>query len=172
VGVETGLHMLLEAEESYDEETVAQLALQKGIRVYPLGPYCLESKRKQEIYVEAIRYFKLVYKAIEGQYSKRDWLIGRDAITALQGYMLGGDMNPGLTGHLTHFAFQVGARRALNFSEFFQSENDVLAEIKLLQSEVYGRCHSLAVHGDWHPVGEALSELAELEDKFRDALFM
>ncbi|WP_256759479.1 PLP-dependent aminotransferase family protein [Cohnella sp. WQ 127256] len=45
-GVETGLHMLLEAEESYDEETVTRLALQKGIRVYPLGPYCLESKRK------------------------------------------------------------------------------------------------------------------------------
>lgn len=45
-GVETGLHMLLEAEESYDEESVTKLALQKGIRVYPLGPYCLESKRK------------------------------------------------------------------------------------------------------------------------------
>ncbi|MFC9710570.1 PLP-dependent aminotransferase family protein [Paenibacillus sp. NPDC056933] len=45
-GVETGLHMLLEAEESYDEDTVTKLALQKGIRVYPLRPYCLESKRK------------------------------------------------------------------------------------------------------------------------------
>ncbi|MCR8844443.1 PLP-dependent aminotransferase family protein [Paenibacillus sp. SC116] len=45
-GVETGLHVLLEAEESYDEETVTKLALQQGIRVYPLGPYCLESKRK------------------------------------------------------------------------------------------------------------------------------
>ncbi|WP_340005793.1 PLP-dependent aminotransferase family protein [Paenibacillus sp. FSL K6-0276] len=45
-GVETGLHMLLEAEESYDEEAVTKLALQHGIRVYPLGPYCLDSKRK------------------------------------------------------------------------------------------------------------------------------
>ncbi|QJD85621.1 MocR-like pyridoxine biosynthesis transcription factor PdxR [Cohnella herbarum] len=45
-GVETGLHMLLEAEESYDEEAVTMLALREGIRVYPLGPYCLESKRK------------------------------------------------------------------------------------------------------------------------------
>ncbi|RUT47549.1 PLP-dependent aminotransferase family protein [Paenibacillus anaericanus] len=45
-GVETGLHMLLEAEESYDEENVTKLALQQGIRIYPLGPYCLESKRK------------------------------------------------------------------------------------------------------------------------------
>lgn len=45
-GVETGLHMLLEAEEAYDEEAITVQALQKGIRVYPLRPYCLESNRK------------------------------------------------------------------------------------------------------------------------------
>lgn len=45
-GVETGLHMLLEAEPSFDEETVTKLALEKGIRVYPLSTYGLESNRK------------------------------------------------------------------------------------------------------------------------------
>lgn len=45
-GVETGLHMLLEADKSFDEEAVTNLALEKGIRVYPLSTYCLESDRK------------------------------------------------------------------------------------------------------------------------------
>ncbi|MGE7632910.1 PLP-dependent aminotransferase family protein [Bacillus paramycoides] len=45
-GTETGLHMLLEAEESFDEEAMTNLALEKGIRIYPLSKYCLESKRK------------------------------------------------------------------------------------------------------------------------------
>lgn len=45
-GVETGLHMLLEADKSFDEEAVTNLALEKGIRVYPLSKYCLESDRK------------------------------------------------------------------------------------------------------------------------------
>ncbi|QTH40166.1 PLP-dependent aminotransferase family protein [Cohnella sp. LGH] len=45
-GVETGLHMLLEAEEAFDEEAVTRLASEKGIRVYPLSKYGLESKRK------------------------------------------------------------------------------------------------------------------------------
>ncbi|QUL54909.1 PLP-dependent aminotransferase family protein [Paenibacillus tritici] len=45
-GAETGLHVLLEAEASYNEEAVTRLALQQGIRIYPLGPYCLESRRK------------------------------------------------------------------------------------------------------------------------------
>lgn len=45
-GIETGLHMLLEAVPSFDEEAVTKLALEKGIRVYPLSKYCLESDRK------------------------------------------------------------------------------------------------------------------------------
>ena len=45
-GVETGLHMLLEAEDSFDEEAGTNHALEKGIRVYPLSNYCLESNRK------------------------------------------------------------------------------------------------------------------------------
>ena len=45
-GVETGLHMLLEADKSFDEEAVTNLALEKGIRVYPLSKYCLESNRR------------------------------------------------------------------------------------------------------------------------------
>ncbi|MNW17428.1 hypothetical protein D3C71_2166130 [compost metagenome] len=38
--------MLLEADRSFDEEAVTNLALEKGIRVYPLSTYCLESDRK------------------------------------------------------------------------------------------------------------------------------
>lgn len=46
-GIETGLHMLLEAEESFDaEEAVTYQALEKGIRVYPLSTYCMCSNRK------------------------------------------------------------------------------------------------------------------------------
>ncbi|HHY73594.1 MAG TPA: PLP-dependent aminotransferase family protein [Bacillus bacterium] len=45
-GTETGLHMLLETEESFDEKTVTYQALDRGIRVYPLSTYCICSNRK------------------------------------------------------------------------------------------------------------------------------
>ncbi|MBE1554302.1 PLP-dependent aminotransferase family protein [Sporosarcina limicola] len=45
-GVETGLHMLLEARDTFDEEEMTLQALHKGVRVYPLRPYCLNSDRK------------------------------------------------------------------------------------------------------------------------------
>lgn len=38
--------MLLEAEETFDEEAVTKLALQHGIRVYPLGPIVWIAKEK------------------------------------------------------------------------------------------------------------------------------
>lgn len=45
-GVETGLHMLLEASPSFDEEAMTRRALEKGVRIYPLSRYCLESSRR------------------------------------------------------------------------------------------------------------------------------
>ncbi|MGK5510233.1 PLP-dependent aminotransferase family protein [Brevibacillus formosus] len=45
-GIETGLHVLLEAEESFDEDMMTLRALQCGVHVHQLRSYCLESKRK------------------------------------------------------------------------------------------------------------------------------
>ncbi|MEG0449628.1 MAG: PLP-dependent aminotransferase family protein [Lysinibacillus sp.] len=45
-GVETGLHMLLEADMNFNEKEMTTKALENGVRVYPLSHYCLESKRK------------------------------------------------------------------------------------------------------------------------------
>ncbi|MNI01356.1 hypothetical protein D3C73_541950 [compost metagenome] len=168
-------YAMLPMEELINASKTSQLQY----RLYPqdltyhywCAPQRVKHPSVQDIYVEAIRYFRQVYKDIEGQCSERNWLSGSEAIEELKGYLLGGEPNPGLMGHLTHFAFQVSARRALGFGQFFQQKNTDLAKIKLRQAEVFGRCHTLAVHGDWHTVGEVLSDLAELEDKFQDSLF-
>ncbi|WP_090572748.1 PLP-dependent aminotransferase family protein [Paenibacillus sp. OV219] len=44
--VDTGSHILLEAEPLFDETIAVTQLLQRGIRVYPLGPYCMESTRR------------------------------------------------------------------------------------------------------------------------------
>lgn len=45
-GNETGLHVLLEADESFDEDMMTLRALQDGIRVHQLHSYCLEVDAK------------------------------------------------------------------------------------------------------------------------------
>ncbi|MBB6446987.1 MocR-like pyridoxine biosynthesis transcription factor PdxR [Bacillus benzoevorans] len=45
-GTESGLHVLLESGEDFDESRAVQSALNTGVGVFPLSPYCLKSKRK------------------------------------------------------------------------------------------------------------------------------
>jgi GntR family transcriptional regulator / MocR family aminotransferase len=46
LGTESGLHVLLEGNEDFDESKAVQSALKVGVGVFPLSPYCLESSRK------------------------------------------------------------------------------------------------------------------------------
>ncbi|SFT13414.1 PLP-dependent aminotransferase family protein [Paenibacillus sp. BC26] len=45
-GIETGSHMLLEAEPLFDDRTATLELLQRGVRVYPLGLYGMDSARR------------------------------------------------------------------------------------------------------------------------------
>ncbi|MCP3809954.1 MULTISPECIES: MocR-like pyridoxine biosynthesis transcription factor PdxR [unclassified Paenibacillus] len=45
-GIETGLHVLLEANECFEESMMTHRAFLKGVHVHQLHSYCLESKRK------------------------------------------------------------------------------------------------------------------------------
>ncbi|QTH43203.1 hypothetical protein J4772_01650 [Cohnella sp. LGH] len=138
---------------------------------YWTAPMRLRQRTSNEIYHEAVLYFKEVYLDADRIALEQGWKTGIYAITALQRHFEGEKIDPGLQGHLTHFAFQVGARRALNYSQFFQPENPNLCELKLMQSEMFGNCHSLAVREDWHALEEAVRFLGEFELQFREYLF-
>ncbi|MFC4808184.1 PLP-dependent aminotransferase family protein [Paenibacillus sp. GCM10023250] len=45
-GIQTGAHILLEAEPSFDERQVTAELLRRGVRVYPLSPYCMACDRR------------------------------------------------------------------------------------------------------------------------------
>ncbi|MEK8129034.1 hypothetical protein WMW72_14110 [Paenibacillus filicis] len=134
-------------------------------------PVRLQHRTSSEMYREAIRYFREVYLDADRLASVHGWMTGGDAIAALQRHVKAGEVDPGLQGHLTHFAFQVGARRALNYSEFFQCENPKLSGLKFMQSEMFGNCHGLAVRGEWQAIGDSLQGLGEFEQQFRELLF-
>lgn len=46
LGAEAGLHVLLEAERSFNEKEAVQRAARLGVGVYPLAPYCASCGRK------------------------------------------------------------------------------------------------------------------------------
>lgn len=136
------------------------------------SPIRTKEPSREEIYHNAVQHFKLVYNHAQEQAKTNSWLTGANAIYELINYIRdqGDGIHLGLQGHLTHFAFQVGARRALNYSEFFQRENISLSHIKQLQAELFGKCHALSITGQWQDLANQLQQLAELESQFEDAL--
>ena len=125
----------------------------------------------KEVYREAVRYFREVYLEMDRDVVKHNMKTGPDAYDALRRHILGGEIGPALQSHLIHFAFQLSARRSLDYSRFFRDENPELSELKLKQAELFGNCHCLAVRGDWRAVGEELPRLGETERRFRELLF-
>ncbi|MGE7215000.1 hypothetical protein ACQKJC_00780 [Priestia koreensis] len=67
--------------------------------------------------------------------------------------------------HLRHFAFPVGARRALDFSQFFQQSSPTFSSLKKAQAEIFGECYTYASYEDWGMVGERLEKLSEVEEE-------
>ena len=45
-GTDSGLHVLLESNEDFNEHHAVQASLKAGVGVFPLSPYCLKSQRK------------------------------------------------------------------------------------------------------------------------------
>ncbi len=45
-GVETGLHIFLEAEPTFSEEAAVEAAANRGVGIYPLRPYCYRCSRR------------------------------------------------------------------------------------------------------------------------------
>jgi hypothetical protein len=72
---------------------------------------------------------------------------------------------------MVHFAFKLGARRALDFASFFGSKHPELAQLKEKQAELFGTMQSLAVQRKWTQVASSLKQLAQVETEFRDTLF-
>ena len=69
-----------------------------------------------------------------------------------------------------HFSFRLGARRALDFADFFDANHAQLATEKRLQAELFGQCHMHATAENWKALADSLVALAEIEDRFRENL--
>jgi len=81
-----------------------------------------------------------------------------------------GHVAPNLKAHLTYFALQLGAKRALDFATFFAPRSPALAALKYTQAELFGKSHTLAVREDWTSLADTLRALANIEEEFRTSL--
>ena len=143
----------------------------RGFYRYWTSPKRIHHPTEEEIYNGALQFFKSCYQGTDDFAARENWTIGREAILACAEHVRSGTLSPAEVGHMVHFAFKLGARRALDFAFFFEPHDDELATLKGRQAELFGRCHTLAVAKNWPSLANSLQQLADVEEQFRVTLF-
>jgi hypothetical protein len=82
---------------------------------------------------------------------------------------IGESVPPSLVEPLTGVG--LGARRALDFANFFRPRDRHLAELKMHQAKTFGQAQVNAVDRKWKDLTTNLAELTLLEEEFRQSLF-
>ncbi|UNK16040.1 hypothetical protein MNQ98_15975 [Paenibacillus sp. N3/727] len=135
---------------------------------YWAAPKRKDSPSEDEIFANAVRYFQEIYQASASATPNSEVLYGKEAILRVvkrikeeEGLM------PAEIAHFSYFAFQLGARRAMDYAEFLIKNAPELAAIKEKQAKQFGRCHTLIVEKNFQVLADAMHELADMEEKFR-----
>jgi len=143
----------------------------RGFYRYLTSPKRVHRPTEEEVYNEALQFFKSCYRATDDLAARENWIVGREGILTCADHVRDGKVSPQEMGHMVYFAFKLGARRALDFASFFDFRDGELGALKRKQAKLFGRCHTLAVARNWSSLADNLQQLADVEEEFRVTLF-
>jgi len=135
-----------------------------------VSPQRVSNPTNDEIYNKAIQLFKVNYEEQKKYAFKENKPVGGNAIRLKAEQIENGMIGNGELGHFIHFAFPVGARRALDFSNFFNGRHTQLAALKNNQAQLFGKCQSLAAAKQWGDLAKTLALLADTEGEIETAI--
>jgi hypothetical protein len=144
---------------------------------YGRGPYQYwhsikrdNNPTKNEIYEDSLYYFQHLYEETAGIGASIGAKTGREAIKTFCEKLINNEISQDVIGNLKYFVFQLGAKRANDYSFYFEENNPSLSRLKRKQSEILGLCHSLVVEGDWKGLTVVLEEFGKIEEEFEAKL--
>lgn len=138
---------------------------------YWTAPKRVGSPSEEEQAANALRLFQGIYQESASAKPNASVLYGKEAILrVVKRIEEEGGLSPAEVGHLSYFAFQLGARRAMDFAVFFSKHAPELAAIKERQAKQFGRCHTLIVEKNEQDLANAMRVLADIEEEFCQVL--
>ena len=135
---------------------------------YWTSPKRIASPSGEEIYQEALHWFKSIYEDSSAKSAKEDTVIGSAAIRMVADRIEAEAISREEDSHLSRFMLQLGAKRALDFASFFNPHNRTLANLKYHQSRVFGEAHSSLVGRNWSHTSVLFRQLADLEVRIEE----
>ncbi|HET7769341.1 MAG TPA: hypothetical protein VFN74_11255, partial [Chloroflexota bacterium] len=130
------------------------------------APRRRERVSEEALFERAMEWFASIYRSEAPGRS----LAGPEAVRAHAAHVRAGNLGRGQVGHLTGFAYRLGARRALDYAAFFGARRPDLAGLKRRQAVAFGRGHTLAVREEWGAVSRVAEEIAVIEEELEAAL--
>ncbi|HYK75225.1 MAG TPA: hypothetical protein VEV44_19180 [Pseudoneobacillus sp.] len=121
---------------------------------------------KEEVYQESLRFFQHLYEETGEIGATIGAKTGKDAIMAFSEKLVNNEMSQELAGNLKYFVLQLGAKRANDYSLYFEKYNPILSKLKRKQSEILGLCHSFAAEEDWKGLSTVFQEFGKIEEEF------
>ena len=134
---------------------------------YWTAPKRVKKPLQKEIYNQAMKDFKSIYRNCKIKSAKNKWTTGREAILVCAERFRKQKASEDEIGQLVYFAFPLGAKRALDFAAFFDFRDKNLATLKRKQAKLFGKCHSLAMLKKWSLLANELQQLADVEKNIR-----
>ena len=146
------------------------ISYRRGYYRYWISPKRTTRPSEEEIFHQALHWFKSVYEESHARSMKENKPIGKDAILLVADRIQAEALSQEELGHLARFALQTGAKWALDFASFFTLYNKTLAGLKYSQSRVFGEAHSCLLKKDWKRTAYLFHKLADLAEKIQDEL--
>lgn len=147
-----------------------RIGYRRGHYRYWTAPRRIHHPPEEDVYDQALEFFRFCYQKTERVAQDENRIIGRDAISSFASQIRSSEVSNDEFSHMVFFLFQLGARRALDFAGFFDGFNAELASLKRKQARQLGQCHTLAVRKDYDDLADMLEQLGTVEEDFRIAL--
>lgn len=147
-------------QKSWKAEAVSY---RKGYYRYWAKPKRLRDPEPNEIYREAMNFFRSLYLESENLAKKRNRKIDEESIREISVLAKERKLKPPQIGFMSGFSLPLGAKRAFHFSQFFQNHNEKLSRLKFEQSRLFGQAHTFATQKDLKNLSSALENIADLE---------
>ncbi|MCY9514971.1 hypothetical protein [Paenibacillus apiarius] len=135
-----------------------------------VSPERISNPSQDDIYDKAIQLFRSSYGDQHNFALQEQLLVGKNAIRFKAEQIRNESFVDGEIGHFIHFAFPLGARRALDFSMFFSGRHERLTELKETQSRLFGTCQTLSMLKKWEEVAVTLELLADVEEEIESTI--
>ena len=133
-------------------------------------PVRVDMPSEDELHDRALATFKKVYSKGQSELKEQGHLTGPEAILAVAATATREGLSDDEVYNLAGFSLPLGAKRALDYSTFFEGRNKTVAESKYDMAKLFGSAQSKLMAREFAGFADDLEQLAKLESRVEHSL--